>query len=100
MPEPAYLPKVDERVFVLREKPDKLHEQFVVKPCLSSLLPEILNTKVAADDLIVDATVDISDDSATVVWSDAITTIQPVDSVRTTTAYSRFMKLTTDAPRT
>ncbi|KAL0207837.1 hypothetical protein P9112_010424 [Eukaryota sp. TZLM1-RC] len=103
VPEPAYCPQVNGRVFVLREKPDKLHGHFVgpyvvleilspssllvqnpvsgsslktdthlVKPCLSSLPPEILNAYVAADsgELILDAIIDITDDSATVLWSD------------------------------
>ncbi|KAL0219923.1 hypothetical protein P9112_005576 [Eukaryota sp. TZLM1-RC] len=29
MPEPSYRPQVDDRVFVLREKPDKLHGHYV-----------------------------------------------------------------------
>ncbi|KAL0210011.1 hypothetical protein P9112_010095 [Eukaryota sp. TZLM1-RC] len=67
----------------------------LVKPCLSSLPPEILNTCVAADpgELILDAIVDISADSATVLWSDGTTTAQPVDSIRNTAAYSRYIKL-------
>ncbi|KAL0210000.1 hypothetical protein P9112_010084 [Eukaryota sp. TZLM1-RC] len=60
----------------------------LVKPCLSSLPPEILNAYVAADpgELILDVNVDISADSATVLWSDGTTTVQPVDSTRNTAA--------------
>ncbi|KAL0210764.1 hypothetical protein P9112_009062 [Eukaryota sp. TZLM1-RC] len=97
---PVPLPSdTNDRVFVLREKPDKLHGHFVgpyvvlkvlspssllvqnpvsgsslktathlVKPCLSSLPPEILDAYVAADsgELILDAIIDITDESATV----------------------------------
>ncbi|KAL0220028.1 hypothetical protein P9112_005681 [Eukaryota sp. TZLM1-RC] len=132
LPEPPYIPQVNDRVFVLREKPDKLHGHFVgpytvlkvlssssllvqnpvsgsplktaihlVKPCLSSLPPEILNAYVAADsgELILDAIIDISDDSATVLWSDGTTTVQPVSSIRNTAAYSRYTKLAADPPK-
>ncbi|KAL0214288.1 hypothetical protein P9112_006472 [Eukaryota sp. TZLM1-RC] len=132
IPEPPYIPQVNDRVFVLREKPDKLHGHFVgpyivlkvlssssllvqnpvsgsslktathlVKPCLSSLPPEILNAYVAADsgELILDAIIDISDDSATVLWSDGTTTVQPVSSIRNTAAYSRYSKLAADPPK-
>ncbi|KAL0214020.1 hypothetical protein P9112_006204 [Eukaryota sp. TZLM1-RC] len=74
----------------------------LVKPCLSSLPPEILNSYVAADsgELIHGAIIDVSENSATVLWSDGTTTGQPVDSIHNTTAYSRFMKLSIDPPKT
>ncbi|KAL0218956.1 hypothetical protein P9112_004609 [Eukaryota sp. TZLM1-RC] len=132
VPEPPYHFQVNDRLFVLREKPDKLHGHFVgpyivlkvlssgsllvqnpvsgsslktathlVKPCLSSLPPEILNAYVAADsgELILDAIIDISDESATVFWSDGTTTVQPVSSIRNTAAYSRYNKLADDTPK-
>ncbi|KAL0226215.1 hypothetical protein P9112_013539 [Eukaryota sp. TZLM1-RC] len=131
VPEPAYYPQAN-RVFVLREKPDKLHGHFVgpyvvlkvlssssllvqnpvsgsslktathlVKPCLSSLPPEILDAYVAADsgELILDAIMDITDESATVLWSDGTTTVQPVSSIRNTAAYSSYIKLAADPPK-
>ncbi|KAL0206228.1 hypothetical protein P9112_001535 [Eukaryota sp. TZLM1-RC] len=74
----------------------------LVKPCLFSLPSEILDAYVAADfdELISDAIVDVSDDTATVVWSDGTTTAQPVSSIRNTAAYSRYIKLCADSPKT
>ncbi|KAL0210099.1 hypothetical protein P9112_010183 [Eukaryota sp. TZLM1-RC] len=132
VPEPSYNPQVNDRVFVLCEKPDKLHGYFVgpyivlkvlspssllvqnpvsgsslktathlVKPCLSSLPPELLNAYVAADsgELILHAIIDITDESATVLWSDGTTTVQPASSIRNTAAYSRYTKLAADPPK-
>ncbi|KAL0206885.1 hypothetical protein P9112_012596 [Eukaryota sp. TZLM1-RC] len=124
--------KADDRVFVLCEKPDKLHGHFVgpyvvlkvllpssllvqnpvsgssfktashlVKPCLSSLPPEILDAYAAADsgELMLDAIIDITDESATVLWSDGTTTVQPVSSIQNTAAYFRYIKLAADPPK-
>ncbi|KAL0215521.1 hypothetical protein P9112_007705 [Eukaryota sp. TZLM1-RC] len=126
MPEPSYRPQVDDRVFVLCEKPDKLHGHYVgpytvqkilssssilvlnpvtrsslktsvhlIKPCYSSLSPAVLDAYAAADsgEAFLDAILDISSDLATVLWSDGTTTKQPVSSIKNTSAYSRYVKL-------
>ncbi|KAL0213676.1 hypothetical protein P9112_005860 [Eukaryota sp. TZLM1-RC] len=126
MPEPSYRPQVNDRVFVLREKPDKLHGHYVgpytvqkilspssilvlnpvtrsslktsvhlIKPCYSSLPPAVLDAYAAADsgEAFLDAILDISSNLATVLWSDGTTTKQPVSSVKNTSAYSRYVKL-------
>ncbi|KAL0213979.1 hypothetical protein P9112_006163 [Eukaryota sp. TZLM1-RC] len=74
----------------------------LIKPCLPSLPPEILNAYVAADcrKLILDAIIDISEDSNMVFWCEGNTTIQPIDYIHHTAAYSRFIELSADAPKT
>ncbi|KAL0214719.1 hypothetical protein P9112_006903 [Eukaryota sp. TZLM1-RC] len=121
-----YSPQVNDRVFVLREKPDKLHGHYVgpytvqkilspssilvlnpvtrsslktslhlIKPCYSSLPPAVLNAYAAADsgEPFLDAILDISSNLATVLWSDGTTTKQPVSSIKNTSTYSHYVKL-------
>ncbi|KAL0213801.1 hypothetical protein P9112_005985 [Eukaryota sp. TZLM1-RC] len=74
----------------------------LVKPCLSSLPEEILNAYVAADagELLIDAILDISDDQATILWSDGTQSSQPVDTVKNTVAFQRYSKMMNlDKPR-
>ncbi|KAL0227890.1 hypothetical protein RCL1_004033 [Eukaryota sp. TZLM3-RCL] len=134
-PEPKYIPKYDpkpnDRIFVLREKPSKLHGHYVgpyivqrkltdssllvlnpdtrstiktsiqlIKPCHSTLPDPILNQYAAADagELFIDALLDIAEDIATVLWSDGTTTQQPVDTVKNTNAYQRYIKLNEETP--
>ncbi|KAL0226578.1 hypothetical protein P9112_013902 [Eukaryota sp. TZLM1-RC] len=74
---------------------------YLVKPYPSFLPLEILNAYVAADsgELILDAIIDVSGDSVTVLWSDGTTTIQSTDSIRNTAAYSKYIKLSADPPK-
>ncbi|KAL0218925.1 hypothetical protein P9112_004578 [Eukaryota sp. TZLM1-RC] len=119
-------------VFVLRDKPAKLHGHFVgtyvvekqltnssilvknpitknllktsihlVTPCTSSLPKEILDSYVAADkgEHVIDAIDSIENNDATIIWSDGTSTVQPVDSIKNTAAYKRFMLLHEDVPK-
>ncbi|KAL0226588.1 hypothetical protein P9112_013912 [Eukaryota sp. TZLM1-RC] len=67
----------------------------LVKPCYSSLLPAMLDAYVAADsgETFLVAILDISSNTATILSSDGTTTKQPVFSIKNTSAYSRYLKL-------
>ncbi|KAL0214173.1 hypothetical protein P9112_006357 [Eukaryota sp. TZLM1-RC] len=74
----------------------------LIKFCLSSLPDNILNAYVAADaeELLVDAILDVSDGQATILWSDGTQTTQPETTVKNTTAYHRYIKMMNlDKPR-
>ncbi|KAL0218767.1 hypothetical protein P9112_004420 [Eukaryota sp. TZLM1-RC] len=67
----------------------------LIKPCYSSLPQSVLDAYAAADsgETFLDAILDISQEIATILWSDGTTTKQPVSSVTNTSAYSRYVKL-------
>ncbi|KAL0226033.1 hypothetical protein P9112_013357 [Eukaryota sp. TZLM1-RC] len=67
----------------------------LIKPCHSHLPPAILDAYVAADssETFLDAILKISNNTATILWSDGTTTKQTVSSVKNTSAYSRCLKL-------
>ncbi|KAL0210032.1 hypothetical protein P9112_010116 [Eukaryota sp. TZLM1-RC] len=121
-----------DRVFVIRDKPARLHGHFVgpyvvekqltnssilvknpiaenllktsihlVKPCTSSLPKEILDSSVAADkgEHVIAAIHSIDNNDATIIWSDGTSTVQPVDSIKNTAAYKRFLLLHEDVTK-
>ncbi|KAL0226634.1 hypothetical protein P9112_013958 [Eukaryota sp. TZLM1-RC] len=73
----------------------------LVKPCTYSLPKEILDSYVAADkgEHVIDAIDSIENNDATIVWSDGTSTVHPVDSIKNTAAYKRFMLLHEDVPK-
>ncbi|KAL0206248.1 hypothetical protein P9112_001555 [Eukaryota sp. TZLM1-RC] len=73
----------------------------LVKPCTFFLPTEILDSYVAADkgEHVIDAIDSIENNEATIIWSDGTSTVQPVDSIKNTAAYKRFMLLHEDVPR-